>query len=87
MKKKLKHEAELVKEAIRVGITYAEGRGVVQFEATDSAAEKIEYIYRLLVHDKKIQPMPEDQVSQKSMRHRLAIWVSKTLPADHPLLQ
>lgn len=87
MKKKLKHEAELVKEAIRVGMTYAEGRGVVQFEATDSAAEKIEYIYRLLVHDKKIQPMPEEQVSQKSMRHRLAIWVSKTLPADHPLLQ
>lgn len=85
--KKLKHEAELVKEAIRAGISYGEQRGVVEFEATDSAAEKIEYIYRLLVHDKVIQPMPEEQVSQKSMRHRLAIWVSKQLPADHPLLK
>jgi hypothetical protein len=84
--KKLKHEAELVKEAIRAGVKYGEERGVVEFEPTDSANEKIEYIYRLLVHDKVIQPLPENQVSQKSMRHRLAIWVSKQLPADHPLL-
>ena len=85
--KKLKNETELVKEAIRVGVKYGEDRGVVEFEATDSSAEKIEYIYRLLVHDKQIQPLPEDKVSQKSMRHRLAIWVSKSLPKDHPLLQ
>ncbi len=84
--KKLKHEAELVKEAIRAGVKYGEDRGVVEFEATDSANEKIEYIYRLLIHDKVIQPLPEDQVSQKAMRHRLAIWASKQLPADHPLL-
>jgi len=86
VKKKLKHENELVKEAIRAGVKYGEERGAVEFEATDSAAEKIEYIYRLLVHDKLIQPLPEEQVSQKSMRHRLAIWVSKTLPKDHPLM-
>lgn len=85
--KKLKNEAQLVKEAIRVGVKYGEDRGVVEFEATDSAAEKIEYIYRLLVHDRKIQPLPELQVSQQSMRHRLAIWVSKQLPSDHPLLK
>ena len=85
--KKLKNEPQLVKEAIRVGVKYGEDRGVVEFEATDSAQEKIEYIYRLLVHDKQIQPLPEDQVSQKSMRHRLAIWVSKKLPKDHPLLK
>lgn len=85
--KKLKHEAELVKEAILAGVKYGEGRGVVEFEATDSAADKIEYIYRLLVHDKLIQPLPQDQISQKSMRHRLAIWYSKSLPKDHPLLQ
>lgn len=84
--KKLKHEAELVKEAIRVGMKYGEDRGVVEFEPTDSAADKIEYIYRLLVHDKLIQPMPQDQISQKSMRHRLAVWVSRKLPKDHPLL-
>jgi hypothetical protein len=85
--KKLKHESELVKEAILAGMKYGEERGVVEFEATDSAHEKIEYIYRLLVHDKVIQPLPEEQVSQKSMRHRLAIWVSKQLPKDHPLLK
>jgi hypothetical protein len=85
--KKLKHEAELVKEAIRAGIEYGEKRGVVEFEATDSQHEKIEYIYRLLVHDKVIAPMPELQVSQQSMRHRLAMWVAHSLPKDHPWLK
>ena len=75
--KKLKNEAELVKKAISAGVKYGEGKGVVEFEATDSASEKIEYIYRLLVHDKIIQPIPEDQVSQKTMKHKLAIWASK----------
>lgn len=85
--KQLKHEAELVKGAILAGVKYAEGRGVVKFEPTDSASEKILYIYRLLVHDKVIQPLPEDQVSEKSLRHKLAIWYPKQLPADHPLLK
>ena len=75
--KKLKNEKELVKKAILDGVKYGETRGVVEFEATDSASEKIEYIYRLLVHDKVIQAIPEDQVSQKSMMHKLAIWASK----------
>lgn len=85
--KKLKHEAELVKEAIVAGVKYGEKRAVVEFEPTDSAKEKIEYIYRLLIHDKVIQALPEDQVSQQSMRHKLAIWYSKQLPKDHPLLK
>jgi len=75
--KKLKNEAELIKKAIAEGIKYGEGRGVVEFEATDSANDKVEYIYRLLVHDKVIQPIPEDQVSIKAIRHKLAIWASK----------
>jgi len=75
--KKLKNEAALVKKAIADGVKYGEERGAVEFEAHDSAAEKIEYIYRLLVHDKIIVPMPEEQVAQKSMRHKLAIWASK----------
>lgn len=75
--KKLKNENELLKKAIVEGVKYGEKRGVVEFEPTDSANEKILYIYRLLVHDKVIQPIPEDQVSQKSMRHKLAIWASK----------
>ena len=85
--KKLKHEKELVKEAIRAGTEYGEKRGVVKFEASDSAAEKIEYIYRLLVHDKVIAPLPEHEVSQQTMRHRLAMWVVRQLPKDHPLLK
>jgi len=75
--KKLKNEKELVKKAIAAGMKYGEERGVVEFEPTDSATEKIEYIYRLLVHDKVIQPLPQDQVSQLSMKHRLAMWASK----------
>lgn len=75
--KKIKNEKELVKKAIAIGVAYAEKRGVVEFEATDSAHEKLEYIYRLLVHDKLLQPLPEDQVSQQSIRHKLAIWASK----------
>ncbi len=75
--KKLKDEKELVKKAIAEGVKYGESRGVVEFEPTDSATEKLEYIYRLLVHDKVIQPIPEDQVSQKSIKHKLAIWASK----------
>ncbi|BAV33712.1 hypothetical protein SCL_1401 [Sulfuricaulis limicola] len=85
--KKIRHEAELVKAAILAGMKYGEERGAVIFEPTDSASEKILFIYRLLVHDKQIQPLPEDQVSQQSMRHKLAIWYSKQLPADHPLLK
>lgn len=85
--KKLKHEAELVKEAILAGMKYGEDRGAVEFEPTDSASEKIHYIYRLLVHDKMIQPLPEDQVSQQSMRHKLALWYAKQLPKGHALLK
>lgn len=75
--KKLENEKELVKKAIEEGVKYGEKRGAVEFEPTDSASEKIEYIYRLLVHDKIIQAMPEDQVSQQTMRHKLAIWASR----------
>jgi len=75
--KKLKNEKELVKKAIAIGMEYGEKRGAVEWEATDSANEKLEYIYRLLIHDKLITPIPEDQVSQKSIRHKLAIWASK----------
>lgn len=75
--KKLKNEKELIKKAIAEGMKYGEQRGVVEFEATDSSSEKIEYIYRLLVHDNVIQPVPEDQISQLTMKHKLAIWASK----------
>jgi hypothetical protein len=85
--KKFKHEAELYKEALAAGVKYAEGRGAVKFEPHDSARDKALYVYRLLVHDKIIAPMPEEQVAEKTVRHRLASWYAHQLPKDHPLLQ
>ncbi len=84
--KKLKNEGELFKAALEAGMKYGEDRGVVEFEPTDSAADKALYVYRLLVHDKLIAPLPEEQVSQKSVRHRLAMWHARQLPKDDPLL-
>lgn len=60
---------------------------MVECEPNDSAAGKILHIFRLLVHDKKNQPLPEDQVSQKSMRHKLVLWHTKQLPKDQFLLK
>ena len=85
--KKLKHESELFKAALLAGIKYAEGRGAVVFEPTDSASLKLLYVYRLLVHDKVIPPLPEEQVSEAALRHRLAMWYARQLPEDHPLLR
>ena len=84
---KIKNEPQLLKEAIRVGMIYAEKRGVAQFEATDSAHKKIEYIYRLLVHDKLLQPLPKDRENELNMKHKLALWMAKQLPEDHELLR
>jgi hypothetical protein len=84
--KNLKHEAELFKAALLSGMEYAVRRKAVEFESTDSASDKALYVYRLLVHDKVIAPMPEQQVSEKAIRHRLALWYAHQLPAEHPLL-
>jgi predicted transcriptional regulator len=83
--KKLKNEADLVREALRVGAVYAKKRGVGEFDATDSAHDKITYLYRLLVHDKLIQPLAKDQVNDPNMKHKLALWISRQLPEGHPL--
>ena len=77
---KIKNEAEVVKEAIRVGMIYATKRGQVKFEATDSQKEKIEYIYKLLVHDGVIQPLAKSDLSIPNMKHKLAFWFLKKIP-------
>jgi hypothetical protein len=84
--KKLKHENELFKAALLAGVKYAEDRKAAEFEPGDSASEKALFVYRLLVHDKIIAPMPELQVSEKTIRHRLATWYAHQLPKGHPLL-
>lgn len=83
---KLKNEAELVSHALKVGAVYAKKRGVGKFEATDSAKEKVTYLYRLLVHDKLIQPLAKGQENEPNMKHKLALWISRQLPPDHELL-
>ena len=74
---KLKDEKEQLKKAIRIGMRYGENRKVVKFDETDSANDKIEFIYRLLVHDKLITPLPNEQLSLSAMKHKLALWASK----------
>jgi hypothetical protein len=85
--KKKKNEQAIFKAALLAAVKYAEGRGAVKFDPTDSASLKLLYCYRLLVHDKIIQPLPEEQVAESSMRHRLVMWYARQLPPDDPLLQ
>lgn len=73
--------------ALSAGVKHAEDRKVVEFEPGDSMADKALYVYRLLVHDKLLAPLPETQVSQKAIRHRLALWHARSLPKDDPLLK
>ncbi len=86
MAKKLKTEPRLLEEALRTIMDDAVKRGIVEFETTDSHNLKIEYAYRLLVHDKKILPLPKAQLTLPNMKHRLAKWISHELPANHALL-
>lgn len=83
--KKTKNETALVKEALTMIMEDAVKRGIVEFEATDSANEKIEYCYRLLVHDKAIIPLANAQLSLPNKKKRLASWALKHLPDNHAL--
>ncbi len=84
--KKLKNEAELLKKALVIGEKYAINRGYKSFSATNSAKDKVESLYRLLVNDKLIQPLAVESEDQPHMKHKLALWLAKQLPTGHPLL-
>jgi len=84
--KKLKNESALFKKAIEIGEKYAKNRGYKGFSGTDSAKEKTESLYRLLVHDKLVQPLAKDQENLQNMRHKLALWIARQLPEGHELL-
>ena len=86
MAKKLKHEKELLKVALEMVLDDAVQRGIVEIEPTDSHDLKVQYVYRLLVHDKKISPLPNGQESLPKIRHRLAMWATHELPEGHELL-
>lgn len=87
MAKKLKNEKALLKAALDMVMEDAVKRGVVEFEPTDSHDMKLEYAYRLLVHDKAISPLPPAQRTLPNIKHRLAMWVRHELPAGHALLK
>ena len=85
--KKFQNESELVKKALQVGAVYAKKRGYGEVESHDSVKIKVEFIYRVLVEDKLVQPLAKDQISDPNMRHKLALWLSRQLPPEHPLLK
>ena len=85
--KKIKNQNQLLKKALVVGEKYALNRGYKHFKATDAHKQKIEAIYRLLVLDKLIQPIPEAQENELNFKHKLVIWISNQLPVDHDLLK
>lgn len=84
---KINNESELVKKALSVGTLYAEKRGYGKIEDQDSVKLKVEFVYRVLIEDKLIQPLAKDQISDPNMRHKLALWISRQLPAGHSLLR
>ena len=84
---KINNESELVKKALAVGALYAEKRGYGKIEDQDSVKLKVEFVYKVLIEDKLIQPLAKDQISDPNMRHKLALWISRQLPAGHSLLR
>lgn len=84
---KINNESELVKKALAVGALYAEKRGYGKIEDQDSVKLKVEFVYKVLIEDKLIQPLAKGQISDPNMRHKLALWISRQLPAGHSLLR
>ena len=87
MAKKIKNQNDLLRKALEVGELYAKKRGYKAFGPTDSHKQKIEAIYRLLVNDRLIQPLPEPQENELNFKNRLVLWIKNQLPENHPLLK
>ena len=85
--KKLRNESGLLREAMRVGSRYIAERGYGPFKPEDHADLKVRAIYLLLVKDGVIQPLAVKDQNVQNMKRKLALWISKHLPADHPLLR
>jgi len=82
-----KNEAQILKFAMEIGIGYAKKRGYAEFDKGISPKDKVECIYRLLVTDNLIQPLAKDKEDGPNMKHKLILWITRQLPADHPLLK
>lgn len=82
-----KNEALILKFAMEIGVGYAKKRGYADFDKGISPKDKVECIYRLLVTDNLIQPLAKDKEDGPNMKHKLILWITRQLPADHPLLK
>lgn len=82
-----KNEAQILKFAMEIGVGYAKKRGYADFDKCISPKDKVECIYRLLVTDNLIQPLAKDKEDGPNMKHKLILWITRQLPADHPLLK
>lgn len=82
-----KNEAQILKFAMEIGIGYAKKRGYADFDKGISPKDKVECIYRLLVTDNLIQPLAKNKEDGPNMKHKLILWITRQLPADHPLLK
>jgi hypothetical protein len=85
--KKHKNEDKLFKLAMTLGQAYATKRGYGGLEKANSNKDKVEAIYRLLVSDKLISPLPADKEDGPNLKHRLVLWIVAQLPETHELLQ
>ena len=82
-----KNEAQILKFAMEIGVGYAKKRGYADFDKGISPKDKVACIYRLLVTDNLIQPLAKDKEDGPNMKHKLILWITRQLPADHPLLK
>ncbi|MCU8033789.1 MAG: DUF5062 family protein [Shewanella sp.] len=82
-----KNEAQILKFAMEIGVGYAKKRGYADFDKGISPKDKVECIYRLLITDNLIQPLAKDKEDGPNMKHKLILWITRQLPADHPLLK
>ncbi|MEI6860190.1 MAG: DUF5062 family protein [Shewanella sp.] len=81
-----KHDPQLLKLAMEIGVGYAKKRGFNDFGKGISPRDKVECIYRLLVTDKLIQPLAVDKEDGPNMKHKLILWIRRQLPESHKLL-
>ena len=56
-------------------------------DKADTNKDKVEVIYRMLVHEKLIKPLPEDKEDGPNLKHRLVLWITAQLPDDHELIK
>ena len=85
--KKHKNEDKLFKLAMEIGGGYAKKRGYADFDKGISNKDKVECIYRLLVSDGLIKPLPEDKEDGPNIKHRLVLLIISQLPASHALIK